>query len=195
MKEQKKRLFLVYSVNTSTDDSVRIHLGKSLYFSTKEKAEDLIKKFKDVYCFLYEDQTSAERVYCIVLEEFELDSPYRYQLSTSVYSPDGLLLSDSMVPDDGPFYGRPENLIQHKIGDVIELPYGDQLIFGIVVGQPAGLNDQVNTYGFIASDDSYAILPHSSHEVDYAFAPMVFKPTRDVPDIIRKDLEQAFAQI
>lgn len=195
MNQQKKRLFIVYSLNTSMDDSIRINRGKSLYFSTREKAEDLIKKFKDTYDFLYVDQVSSEKVYCLVLEEFELDSPYRYQLSTSVYSPEGQLLCDSMVADDGPFYGRPDNLMQHKIGDVVELPYGDQLVFGIVVGQPATLNEQTYAYGFTASDDSYAIIPHHCQDVDYAFAPMVFKPTRDVPDIVRKDLEQALAQI
>lgn len=194
MKKQKKRLFLVYPLSTRADGSV-VDSKNPVYFSEKEKAEKIITRFKHVYDFYYDNQISDKRVYCIVLEEYELDSPFPYQLSTSVYSPDGEFLCDSTAPDDGPFYGRPESTIQHKVGDIVELPFGDKLIFAIVVGQPIGLNSQTSTYGFTASDDSYAIIPHSSNEVDYAFTPLVFKPTREVPDKVRRDLEQAFAQI
>jgi len=195
MKNHDQKLFLVYSLNTLLNNSICIHPAKPLYFSTKEKAEQVILKFVDLYPFLYEDSSPNEKVYCIVLEEFELDLPYRYQLSTRVYTPHGLLLSDSIVPDDGPFYGRTVNSIHHEVGEVVELPYGDQLVLGIVIKQPLSFNEVVGSYGFTASDDCYTVIHQQSNEVNYAHAPLVFKPSREVPDVIRKDLLLAFNQL
>jgi hypothetical protein len=194
MKNHERGLYLVYSLNTSGEDPACIRPGKSLYFSTKEKAEEVILSFKNLYTFLYDDSSAGEHIYCIVLEEFELDSPYRYQLSTRVYSPNGLLLSDCIVPDDGPFFGRTKNRMHHDIGDVVELPYGEKLMFGIVIEQPACFNEEARSYG-TASDDCYTVIHHPSCEVNYAHAPMVFKPTRDIQETVREDLLQAFDQI
>jgi len=191
MENHQQRLFLVYSLNTIGKDSITIRPGKPLYFSNMEKAEDLIQKFENLNAYLY-DQSQEERVYCLVLDEFELDSPHRYQLSTKVYSPQGRLLSECMVPDDGPFLGRSKNLIHHEIGDVVELPHGDQLLFGIIIGKPMNFNEEAGQYGLTASDDCYAVIHQQSHEVDYAHAPMVFKPTRDISDEVKTQLLTAF---
>lgn len=192
MKDQNRRQFLVYSLNMSLDVSARIIPGKPLFFSCKEKAEEVISRFKYLYPFLYDEKLQGERVYCLVLEEFELDSPYRYQLSTSVYSPEGLLLCESIVPDGGPFLGRYESSIYHEIGEVIEMPFGDQLIFGIVLEQPMSFNEAAGAYGYTASDDCYTVINHPNHEVAYVHSPMVFKPTREVPDTVKEDLLFAF---
>jgi len=194
METQQRRLFLVYSLNTFKDESARIRPGKKLYFSSIEKAESTILRFRDLYAFLYDDSHS-EHIYCLVLEEFKLDSPYRYQLSTRVYSPEGRLLSDCMVPDDGPFLGRTESLIHHEVGSVVELPFGDQLIFGIVIGQPMSFNENAGGYGLTASDDCYTVIHHQSLELNYAHSPMVFKPTREVSEEVRADLMSAYQKV
>ena len=195
MKNPERRLFIVYALSTTLSEPAGIRPGKPLYFSSKETAEDVIQRFRDLYHFLYEDVVQGERVYCIVLEEFELDSPYRYQLSTSVYSPDGLLLTDSIVPDDGPFYGRSENTIHHEVGEVVELPFGDQLVFGIIIERPISFNEAAGAYGLTASDDCYTVIHHKTHEVNYAHSPMIFKPTGEVPEDVRKDLLLAYKKI
>ncbi|MDD4972134.1 MAG: hypothetical protein PHT07_22125 [Paludibacter sp.] len=177
------------------NDFPRIRSSKPLFFSGRAEAEEVIHTFKDLYPFLYGGISQGERVYCLVLEEFELDLPYRYQLSTSVYSPEGFLLTDSMVPDDGPFCGRSEKSIHHEIGDVVELPFGDQLIFGIVVEKPMSLNEVAGTYGLTASDDCYTVIHHKTQEVNYAYAPMVFKPTREVAEEVREELLSAFNEM
>ena len=192
MKNNEWRLFLVYSLNICFDNPVNISPGKPLFFSNKKKAEEVISRFKDHYPFLYGDSLHEERVYCLVLEEFELDSPYRYQLSTSVFSPEGQLLTESLVPDDGPFLGRPEKTMYHEVGEVVELPFGNQLVFGIVVEKPMCFNEGAGLYGLTASDDCYTVIHHQSREVNYAHSPMVFKPSRDVPEEVRKDLTFAF---
>lgn len=190
MKNNEWRLFLVYSLNICFDNPVNISPGKPLFFSNKKKAEEVISRFKDHYPFLYGDSSHEERVYCLVLEEFELDSPYRYQLSTSVFSPEGQLLTESLVPDDGPFLGRPEKTMYHEVGEVVELPFGNQLVFGIVVEKPMCFNEDAGLYGLTASDDCYTVIHHQSREVNYAHSPMVFKPSRDVPEEVRKDLTE-----
>jgi hypothetical protein len=195
MKQQNKEVFLVYSLNLSKEEPNRIHPGKPLYFSNREKAEEVIRQFKELYEFLYESSNPSEQVYCLILEEYELDSPYRYQLSTRVYSADGLFLSDSVVPDDGPFLGRQENRIYHEVGDIVEIPYGDQLVFGIVLEQPFCFNEDAGKYGFTASDDCYTVIHYPSHEVDYAHSPLVFKHTGNITEDIREDLQIAFRQI
>jgi len=194
MENQQRKLFLVYSLNTFKDESARIRPGKKLYFSSIEKAEETIFKFKDLFTFLFDDLHN-EHVYCLVIEEFKLDSPYRSQLSTRVYSPDGRKLSECMVPDEGPFFGRAESLIHHEIGSVVEMPYGDQLIFGIVIGQPMSFNENACTYGLTASDDCYTVIHHQSMELNYAHSPMVFKPTREVSEEVRADLMLAYQNI
>jgi len=194
MEKHQQRLFLVYSLNAIGKDSVTIRPGKPLYFSNMEKAEDVIQKFEDLFTYLYDD-SQEERIYCLVLDEFELDSPHRYQLSTKVYSPKGRLLSDCMVPDDGPFLGRAKNLIHHEIGDLVELPHGDKLLFGIIIGQPMNFNEKAGMYGLTASDDCYTVLHQQSHEVDYAHAPMVFKPTREITEEVKTQLLTAFKQL
>lgn len=194
MEKHQQGLFLVYSLNTFGKDSATIRPGKPLYFSKLEKALDVIQHFEDLNAFLYDD-SQEEHIYCLVLDEFELDSPHRYQLSTKVYSPQGRLLCDCMVPDDGPFLGRSKNLIHHEIGDVVELPLGDQLLFGIIIGQPMSFNEEAGMYGMTASDDCYAVIHQQSPEVDYAHAPMVFKPTREITNEVKNQLLTAFNQL
>jgi len=194
MKNPKESLFLVYSINTFGKESVTIRPGKPLYFSTLEKAEEVIQNFKVLNPHLYDD-VQDEHAYCLVLDEFELDSPHRYQLSTKVYSPNGRLLSDCMVPDDGPFLGRSKKRIYHEIGDMVEMPHGDQLLFGIVIGQPMNFNEDAGTYGLTASDDCYTVIHQQSQELDYVHAPMVFKPTREIAENVRTQLLTAFKQI
>ena len=195
MRDQQWRLFIVYSLNTRSKDPVCICPGKPLFFSSKEKAEDVIFRYKEYYPFLYEDSSESECIYCLILDEFELDSPYRNQLSTRVYSREGKLLSDCLTPDDGPFLGRLKKSIHHEIGEVVETPYGDQLMLGIVVKQPLCFNEEVEAYGLTASDDCYTVIHHQSQEINYAHAPLVFKPTQEVTDEIRENLLSAFMQI
>ena len=193
--KHEKELYLIYPLNTSSENPGNVHPGKPLFFSCKDTAEKMIREFKLHYGFLYDDEaTQGERVYCLILEEYELDSPYRYQLSTRVYSPEGELLNDCIIPDDGPFLGRPESTINHRVGDFVETPCGDKLLFGIVAGQPACLCEENRQYGLSASDDCYVIIQHPDLEVNYAHTPMVFQPSREIPEEIQRDLTEALSK-
>jgi hypothetical protein len=192
MNQQKRGVFLVYSLNLSKAEPNRIHPGKPLFFSDIEKAESMIRQFRKQYEFLYDSSNLEEQVYCLILEEYLMDSPYRYQLSTRVYSPEGHFLSDCTIPDDGPFLGRAESGIHHQIGDIVEIPHGDHLVFGIVLEQPPCFNEDSMKYGFTASDDCYTILHYPDQEIDYAHTPLVFKPTRSISDQIKEALLSAY---
>lgn len=189
--KKENELFLIYPLNVSSDHQAIIKPGKPIFFSEIEKAELMIQRFKELYAFLYDETSQGERVYCLVMETFAMDSPYRYQLSTRVYTPDGILINDCMIPDDGPFYGRPTSTIQHQVGDLVEVPCGDKLQFGIVAVQPVCLCEENKPYGLGASDDCYTIIQHPDMEINYAHSPMVFKPSRMISMTISQELTEA----
>ena len=82
--KKEESLFLVYPLLVSTTDQPTIRASKPLFYSCKSEAMTLIRNFKQHYGFLYDEKTQEEHVYCLVLEEFAFDSPYRYQLATCV---------------------------------------------------------------------------------------------------------------
>jgi hypothetical protein len=192
MEQKNQGVYLVYALTLNNAEPNRIQPGKPLYFSNREKAEDVIRRYREIYHYLY-DVHAESRVYCLVLEEYALDSPYRYQLSTWVYSAEGVFLSDCVVPDDGPFFGRQKSGICHEIGEIVEMPYGERLVFGIVVEQPLCLNEENRIdYGFTASDDCYTVIQYPENEIHYAHSPMVFKPSVSISENVREELQNAF---
>jgi len=184
-------LFLVYPLISSKVDKSRIYPGKPIYFSEKAKAEHLVKSFKDHFGFLYDNVIQEEKVYCIIIEEYEMDSPYRYQLSTLVYNSEGVLLNNSVTPDEGPFLGRDKSEIKYTIGDFVEIPCGEKLIVGIVAEQPLSMCEIESTYSLNASDDCYTIIQHPDLELNYAHTPLVFKPSDELNESVKNDLKNA----
>jgi hypothetical protein len=153
----------------------------------------MIAHFKDRYAFLYDEKSQEEKVYCLIMEEFAMNTPYRYQLSTRVYTPDGVLINDCNVPDDGPFLGRTPTSMDHQIGDLVEIPHGDKLLFGVVAEKPVSSDETNPTDNLGASDDYYTVIQHPAMEIDYAYSPFVFKPSRQIPDDVCYQLSEALA--
>jgi hypothetical protein len=191
--EKEKSVYLVYSLNEISDGSLSIKAGKPLFFSDKEKAENMIAQFKERYAFLYDEKFQEEKVYCLIMEEFAMDTPYRYQLSTRVYTPEGVLINDCNVPDDGPFTGRQPSSMDHHIGDLVEIPHGDKLLFGVVAEMPVSADETNSLDNLGASDDYYTVIQHPTMEIDYAYSPFVFKPVRKIPENISCQLYEALA--
>jgi len=189
--KNEKELYVVYSLSVTSGTQATLKPGKPLFFSEKWHAESVIKKFNELYPFLYDEASQGERVYCLIVETYALDSPYRYQLATRVYTPMGQLINDCLVPDDGPFSGRPASAMHHQVGDVVEVPCGDKLLFGIIVEQPVSVCENASHYGLSASDDCYTIIQHPDMEINYAHAPLVFKPTRTVSETVENALKSA----
>jgi len=195
MEHKNQGVYLVYALNLNKSEPNSIQPGKPLYFSNRENAVGVIRRYHEIYHYLY-DANADSTVYCLVLEKYALDFQYRYQLSTWVYSAEGHFLSDCVVPDDGPFFGRQRNGICHEIGEIVEIPYGERLVFGIVVEQPLCLNEEKRIdYGFTASDDCYTVIKYPENEIHYAHSPMVFKPSTSVSESVRDDLQIAFQQM
>lgn len=195
MEHNDQGVYLVYPLNLSKSEANGIQPGKPLYFSNRDKAEEVIHRFHEIYHYLY-DKNADSRVYCLVLEKYALDFQYRYQLSTWVYSAEGQFLSDCIVPDDGPFYGRQKSGICHEIGEIVEIPYGERLVFGIVVELPLCLNEENQIdYGFTASDDCYTVIQYPDNEIHYAHSPMVFKPSVAISEIVREELQLAYQEL
>jgi hypothetical protein len=185
-------LFLVYALMIEQTQNKIIHNSKPLFFSSREKAVEIIKNYQNHFPFLYDRSQTEAIIYCLVLEHFALDSPHRYQLSTSVFSPEGVLICDSIVPDDGPFFGREKEAILHQIGEIVEVPFGNRLCYGIVVEQPVSISECKTDYGLTASDDCYGVMCYPDNEIFYAHTPLVFKPTESVSNHIRESLLSNF---
>ncbi len=195
MEHNEQGVYLVYALNLKKSEPNSIQPGKPLYFSNRGKAEDVIRRYHDIYQYMY-DANADSIVYCLILEKYALDSQYRYQLSTRVYSAEGRFLSDCVVPDDGPFYGRQRSGICHEIGEIVEIPYGERLVFGIVVEQPLCLNEENQIdYGFTASDDCYTVIQYPDNEIHYAHSPMVFKPSTFISEHVKDELQMAFQHV
>jgi hypothetical protein len=194
MEKHDPGLFLVYALLLNKTEFKSIQPSKPLYFSDRKKAEETIRRYSEYFPFLYIDAQSDERVYCLIMEQYALNTTYRYQLSTWVYSADGILLSDCIIPDDGPFLGRQKSGICHEIGEVVETPCGDRLVYGIVVEQPICFNDDHQKYGYTASDDCYTILRYPDKEIYYAHVPLVFKPSESISAIVQEELQLAYQQ-
>lgn len=192
MKNAENGLYLVYALLLNKKEFNTIQKGKPLYFSQLNKAVDAIERFTEHFPFLYEESSSDVRVYCLVLEQYALNTTFRYQLATWVYSADGKLLCDCEIPDDGPFLGRQKSEICHEIGEIVEFPLGNQLYYGIVVEQPIFFSEEASKYGYTASDDCYGVLRYPEKEVVYPHAPLVFKPKQIVSDSVRSELQSAY---
>jgi hypothetical protein len=195
MKNTENELYLVYALLLNKTEVNTIQKGKPLYFSHLDKAVNAIKRYPEHFPYLFEEKTSDFKVYCIIMEQYALNTTFRYQLATWVYSSDGALLSDCKIPDDGPFLGRQKNTICHEIGEIVEFPLGNQLYYGIVVEQPISFNEDAGKYGYTASDDCYGVLRYPENEVVYPHAPLVFKPKNHVLESVRLELQSAYNSV
>ena len=198
MEHHNEGIFLVYALILQKTNSNGIRPSKPLYFSNKEQAMVAVRQYADYFPFLYHGDDSEERVYCLIVECFALNLSYRLQLATWVFSPEATLLSECLVPDDGPFLGRANHTIEHRIGEIVEVPIGDQLVWGVVLEQPLCFHESNLKYGYTASDDCYTILCYPDHELHYAHAPFVFKPeiqpNSDIEATLRKAVTSFYTQ-
>ena len=195
MKNTENGLYLVYPLLLDKNQSNRISNGKPLYYSSYGNAVCVIEEFSKHYPYLYTNTDSNDQVYCLVIEHYAMDTSFRYQLATWVFSADGKLLCDCVIPDDGPFLGRQKNKICHELGEIVEIPSGNQLFYGIVLEQPLCFNEEAGKYGLTASDDCYAVIRYPENEIYYAHTPLVFKPTFTIPEPVRNNLISAYQEI
>lgn len=186
-------LFSMYalSVELKTEKKL-IKRTSSLFFSSEEKAAQAAKEYRHYYACMYDSKVSAEELYCIIVEGRKLDSIYKEVLCTKVYSPEGQLLDSCEVADGESFPGRKKESVFHQSGDLVEIPFGEELCLGVVLGQPPIFNENQELYGLSSSDDSYMLLVYPSMEVDYAYAPLVFKPRYKINEAVKQELLTAW---
>ncbi|MCK9301125.1 MAG: hypothetical protein PHT87_00560 [Bacteroidales bacterium] len=186
-------LFSLYALSVeSKSEKKLIKRTSSLFFSSEEKAAKAAQEYKHYYACMFDPTTNAEELYCIIVEGRKLDSMYKDVLSTKVYSPEGQLLDSCELADGELFNGRKKESLFHQPGDIVETPCGEELCLGIVLGQPPVFNENQSLYGLSSSDDSYTLIKYPSMEVDYAYAPLVFKPRYMIDDAIKQQLMAAW---
>src|SRR5665647_1115397 len=97
MEHKNQGVYLVYALNLNKSEPNSIQPGKPLYFSNRENAVDVIRRYPEIYHYMY-DVNADSRVYCLVLEKYALDFQYRYQLSTWVYSAEAVSYTHLTLP-------------------------------------------------------------------------------------------------
>ncbi len=154
--------------------------GLSLYFSNLMEAEQVIKDYRNAYRFFYEEETSSLELYCLLLDEYQMDCVYPKKLSTRVYSPDGFLKDRMRVCEEGEDYGESPVMSGFLPGDLVEAPIGEYLQTAIVVFAPS------------APDyDYYQLIVYPSMETEYVYAPLVFPPSRPLSNLLCHQLTAA----
>lgn len=159
-----------------------------MYYSTLKHAESAAAEYRQSYSFLYEDGPSPKEIYCIIVEEYKLNTVYPIKLSVSVYDSSGRLMERSILPD-GDSINQPAIVGQSfKVGDIVEAPCGEHLYVGIIAEIPCQ-----NCLGELKTsmDDSYTLIVYPSMELDYVCAPLVFLPHQRISKNVRTYLRDA----
>ncbi len=185
------RLFVLSALNTNEECPGELQQSRPLYFSSLKQAQIAAACFRQAYSFIYECGANSKSLYCLVLEEYEMDSIFQLKLSTRVFSAEGEELDCSIASDDGQFTGRPEKLQRHKVGDIVEATCGEHLNLGIVLQRPLTEKEVARKVSGKVQDDCYTILSYPSLDVDYVQSPFVFTPKGQVDNDVCAYLHEA----
>lgn len=179
------KLYILYALNVEYRQSTDAVLsqGASLYFSDMEKVEEMLKSYRHRYACFYDPEVSDTQLYCLIVDEYEMNVIYPKKLSCRVYSPEGLMKSRMSVCEDEQAYGRVLPSPDFKEGDVVEAPIGDYLQTAIVLACPVS-----------KEENYYTLLVYPDMEVEYVYAPLLFKPSVGPDDAVVQCLQQASAQ-
>lgn len=183
-------------------------------FSTFEKAYDMLQEY---VAESKEDKEECEKegepdeYYAFTLgysiSQIQLDVRYGRTLAFQTYTRDGELNDESVWMDENgeapPFYGRPEEKIRFKMGDIVEvIGFGHTAELSIVSSHPWTPQEVENwnkelekKYGkgiirMDSSDDCY--LTHSlglGNTHCHPACANVFAPTKKVPATLRRKLQ------
>ena len=143
MMKKRKSIFKLTQIEYDTNKpprypSFEVHKVWIGYFSSRDKAEKIIKKIVTGGSYVEPQQLFGFRI-----EEYPLDNDSYYATkSRRSYLPDGSLWAENLlseIPDENgmeEFFGRPAEKIRFNIGDLVEVLYGNTVTLEIVGNLP-----------------------------------------------------------
>lgn len=178
-------LFILYALNVEyrPSEGALLSQSASLYFSTLDKVEEVVASYRQRYACFYDASVTDTQLYCLVVDEYEMDVLYPKKLSVRVYSPEGSMRHQMRVCEDEENYERVLPPSQFFPGDLVEAPIGDYLHTGIVLECPAA-----------EEENYYSLLVYPSMEVEYVFAPLLFEASSPIDKQAQVALQQAYEQ-
>lgn len=179
----ENNVFILYALNVEyrPSEGALLSQSASLYFSSLEKAEEVVASYRQRYACFYDASVTDTQLYCLVVDEYEMDVLYPKKLSIRVYSPEGCMKHQMRVCEDEESYGRVLPPPQFFPGDLVEAPIGDYLHTGIVLACP------------IAEEENYySLLVYPSMEVEYVFAPLLFEASSPIDELAQEALQRAY---
>ncbi|MBO5916601.1 MAG: hypothetical protein J6Q25_06780 [Bacteroidales bacterium] len=176
-------LFILYALNVEyrPSEGALLSQSASLYFSTLDKVEEVVGSYRQRYACFYDASVTDTQLYCLVVDEYEMDVLYPKKLSVRVYSPEGSMRHQMRVCEDEESYERVLPPSQFFPGDLVEAPIGDYLHTGIVLECPKS-----------KEDNYYTLLVYPELEQEYVYAPLLFEPSLSLDDRVTNVLLQAW---
>ncbi len=171
-------LFVLSALNVECQQTSehRLSMGSSLYFSNIERAESAMKNYRQSYASFYDDAAFETQLFCLILDEYELDHLHPRKISSRVFRPD-LEEGQRMA------LCEPDPARDCRPGDVVEVALGDCLYTSIVSACPSSTSLQ----------DCYEVLVYPEMEKEYVASPWLFKPLFPVRAEVLAALRQALA--
>ena len=176
-------LFILYALNVEyrPSEGALLSQSASLYFSTLDKVEEVVGSYRQRYACFYDASVTDTQLYCLVVDEYEMDVLYPKKLSVRVYSPEGSMRHQMRVCEDEESYERVLPPSQFFPGDLVEAPIGDYLHTVIVLECPKS-----------KEDNYYTLLVYPELEQEYVYAPLLFEPSLSLDDRVTNVLLQAW---
>ena len=160
----------IFEIELISTHGTRYPVRKRLYnlslgaYTTLEKAEKAMMR-------VVKNWDTDEDNYCFIITERKLNpKPDKEDVvGVRTYLPDGSWYEENMADRDGVFRGRPDERIRFKIGDVVEVLYGDVVELAIIGNTPPSLefaeqmrkrrlgNGVTDEFFMDKFDDSYTI--------------------------------------
>ena len=138
---KKKTFFKLIEIEYCTDDNPQypefdVYRTVVGYFSSLEKAEQTMNQQKHI-----KSKKPEYKFFGFLIEEYALDiTGYDRAESRRSYLPDGSLLDETLMSETlidenyelVDFSGRPADKVRFKVGDLVEVLYGDTVSLEIV---------------------------------------------------------------
>jgi|GEM_PF-2412266 len=182
-------LFVLYALHLESSGQDELSQSPLLFYSSIDQVEAAAAEYHKCYSFLYDGGLFSKELYCLIVEEYRLNEMYPSKLSISVYHPTGRLIERTELSEGKCICNPLGNTRSFRVGDIVESPCGEHLYLGIVAEVPA-LN-ALNESGQEAMEDSYTLIVYPSMELEYVYAPLLFKPRGKVARYTRDSLRDA----
>ena len=136
-------------------------------------------KYKDTFCFIITERKQNPKI-----NDDDI-------VAVRTYYPNGEFYEENLVSRDGVFRGRPVERIKFKVGDIVEIYYGDIVELAIIGGTPPTVEfAEHHSYSMDRFDDQYLIYDTQPGGHNHIQSQYIFPTNKPVSDKLHKKLRE-----